>query len=288
MRKVTSLFFTILVLSACSRDAATVGNSAISDRDIDIRTKVSEIYYPSSEKRYVGLTQLIKGYLSLEILRSFGHPADSAVLEQEAKRIDENTKAPEMLAKIKAVYGNDRKAYLRTFIALVYAERVLYEDVFQKSPDIHAAARMQAETLLRNASQTPAAFSETARQGGASVALLRISRNKGIQPQQNKLAPRSAGPIGIEQAERLIPILSRLSPGNMLPQIIDLPEAFQVMRFMRKAGSDFLVESATIPKRTFDDWYWEQASKFPVRVHDAALKEELLREVSWARNLRLN
>ena len=284
------IYFLLMVLplcTGCSDDLCRVGSTRISAKDLSLRAKVSEIYYPGSAKDYVALSQLIKGNLALEILRSSGHPVDAPVLESEAKRIDENTKAPEMLAKIKSVYGADRKTYLRTFVAPVYAERMLYSDVFLKSPDIHAATRTQAEALLREVSQAPASFSKIAQQSGAPVALLRISRSKGIRPDQNQRMQHTAEPIGIEQAKYIIPLLAKLSPGNMLPQPIDSQETFQVMRFMKKAGPDFIVEAATNPKRTFDDWFWEQAPKVHTRIRDAALKEELLKEVSWARKLSL-
>ena len=48
-----------------------------------------------------------------------------------------------------------------------------------------------------------------------------------------------------------------------------------------------MVESAVVLKKTYDDWFWEQASKIPVKIKDSVLKQELLKEVNWAKLLNL-
>lgn len=186
---------TLAFLSGCRNQACTVGQIKITDQDIDYRAKVSEIYYPGSGKRYVGLAQLIKGYLALEILKTLGHPADAAKIEAEAQRIDTSTKAPETLQKIKDVFVENRQAYLNVFVKQVYAERVLYSEIFLKTSD-------------------------------------------------NQLEPRNQ------------------------------PETFRT-------------DSVVVPKKSFDEWFWAKAAKIPVRIKDKTLKNELLSEVSWAKQLFL-
>lgn len=289
MKKNLFLFITLVLLSGCSRDVARVGSIPVTHKDLDLRIKVSEIYYPGSGKPYVGLSQLIKGYLSVEILRSRGQKVDDAEIEGEAKRIDASTKAPDMLAKIKAVYGNDRKAYLDTFVRLVYAERVLYGEVFLKSREIQKEKHRQAEELLRNGLTSPAGFAAQAKERGITTATLKISREKGIAPysQPKGMPSRPEGPVGVELAERIIPQLSGLKPGQVCPEIIELQETFLVIRFLRKEGKNYIVESASVQKKSYDEWFWSEASKIPVVIRDRALKDELLKEVSWTKYLSL-
>lgn len=154
-----------------------VGDVSIHEEDINLRAKVSAVYYPQSEKKYIALAQLIKGYLSLQVLKSLGYQVNHSKLEEEAKRIDKDTKAPGILNKIKDIYGRDRNNYLKTFVAVVYAERVLYNEIFLKSKKIH--------------------------------------------------------------------------------------------------------------KRNYDEWFWEKASMIPVKIYDQSLKGELLKKISWTKNLRL-
>lgn len=172
------LFIVLTFLSGCSKAVCSVGNIRITEKDLELRARVSEVYYPQSGRRYIALAQLIKGYLSLLILQSLDYKVDGAMLEKESERIDNNTKAPLVLKKIKDVYGNNKKAYLKTFIQIVYAERVLYNEIFLKSG---SASRMD-----------------------------------------------------------------------------------------------------------YDEWFWEKASKIPVNIYDRALRDELLKEVSWAKRLKFS
>jgi len=290
MKKIIFLFSIIAIISGCSRDVATIGSIPVTQKELNLRAKVSEIYYPGSGKPYVGLSQLIKGYLTIEVLQSLGQRVDDAVLEGEAKRIDDNTKAPEVLAKIKAIYGTDRRAYLDTFVRLVYAERVLYSEVFLKTREIQKKQHQQVEELLRSSTASPAGFPSQAKQKGFPVAVLKISRDKGIAPyERTKGRPAQSGDVaGVKQAERIILLLSVLKPGQVCPEIIEWQEAFQVIRMLRREGKSYIIESASIPKKSFDEWFWSKASTIPIMIRDQTLKDMLLKEVSWSKNLSLH
>ncbi len=286
------LILILALLSACSavdvpvvKQTGTVGTISISEKDISQRARVSEIYYPQSNRRYVALAQLIKGYVSLEILKSLGHKVDETVLEQEAGRIDRNTKAPDVLRKIKAVYGSDRAGYIKTFVTIVYAERVLYNEVFLKSREIHKEQYLMANGILIDAISSPGSFNEIAKKQGVKASKLRVSRKEGVVPYDSGGKRGQTGGAGTGMAERLISAVSKIKEGKVYPQIIEWLEGYQVIRLVKKEGESYVIESVFIPKRDYDEWFWEKAKKIPIRIHDRELKEELLREVSWAGNL---
>ncbi len=81
--------FLILLFPACTRNIAQVGDTVITSRDISYRKRVSEIYYPGSGKDHVALAQLVKGYLSEEVLKSLGYKVTDDILKKEAERIEE-------------------------------------------------------------------------------------------------------------------------------------------------------------------------------------------------------
>lgn len=274
------------LLTGCSKDICTVGDLHISERDIDQRARVSEIYYPGSGKEYVALAQLIKGYLSLEILKSFNYKTDDIVLEGEAKRIDGNTKAPSVLKKIKDVYGRDNAGYLRTFAQVVYGERVLYNEIFLKSEEINKEQLFRADTFLKEAMRSSKSFKEIAKRYEMSVKSLKIS-SKGIMPYGNEI--KTVQSIsGVEHAKRLSDAVSKIKQGEIYPETIEWLEGYQVIRFVKKDGEDFVIETVNIFKVNYDEWFWDRASKIPVKIYDKTLKDELLKEVTWARNLRLD
>jgi hypothetical protein len=293
----------IAVFSPCfaaAGEPARVGVLPITEKDLAQRAKVSEVYYPGSGKRYVALAQLVKGYLAIEVLKNLGVPTDNAALEREAARIDGSTKAPEMLAKIKAVYGEDRRGYMDTFVRVVYGERGLYNEVFLKSAAIHEETRRQAAEFLAEAKGAPSSFAEIAKKRGLGAGTLRVSLDNGIvregerkregdrKEERKEERPAGAAPAGVEQARRILESAGKVGPGEVVPDLIEWQEGYQVLRVVRKDGEATVVESVSVPKRAYDDWFWEKASKVPVTIGDKALKEQFLKEVSWARNLSLD
>lgn len=279
---------------ATAGEPARVGVLPITEKDLAQRAKVSEVYYPGSGKRYVALAQLVKGYLAVEVLKSLGVPTDNAALEREAARIDGSTKAPEMLAKIKAVYGEDRRGYMDTFVRVVHGERGLYNEVFLKSASIHQETRRQAAEFLAEAKGAPSSFAEIAKKRGLGAGTLRVSLDNGIvreterKEERKEERPAGAAPAGVEQARRILESAGKAGPGEVVPDLIEWQEGYQALRVLRKEGDATLVESVSVPKRAYDDWFWEKASKIPVTIDDKALKEQFLKEVSWARNLSLD
>lgn len=291
MRYVLTIFLFIMITAAagCSDEVARVGAASIRARDLARRVKIMDIYYPGSGENAAALSQLISGMLAVQILNELGDPVDDAALEKEARRIDETSKAPDTLAVIKQAFKSDRAAYLRTYVAFVYAERVLYSNVFLHRPDIQTGARDRAESLVRGAAANPASFSSMAAKLLLPVAELHVSRKYGIFSPANHLtgipAPHTSD---LEHAERLHELLAHIPPGAVCRQIIEWPEEFQVVRLLGRAGKDLRVQSVAIPKRSFDDWFWERASQVPVRIRNHALKAELLKEISWASRLKLD
>jgi hypothetical protein len=276
--------------AASPAEVARVGVLPILEKDLALRSKVSEVYYPGSGKRYVALAQLVKGYLAFEVLKALGVPTDNAALERESARIDGGTKAPEMLAKIKAVYGDDRRGYMDTFVRVVHGERVLYNEVFLKSAAIHQETRRQAAEFLAEATGDPSSFAEIAKKRGLEAGTLRVSLDNGIvrEAERKEERPAGAAPTGVEQARRILESAGRVRPGGVVPDLIEWQEGYQALRVLRKEGEATVVESVSVPKRAYDDWFWESASKIPVTIDDKALKEQFLKEVSWARNLSLD
>jgi len=278
----------LLFSIGCTSKVCDVGAISVTSKDISFRARVSEVYYAGSGKDYVGLAQLLKGYLAEEVLESLGHKVDSSVIEAEARRIDENTKAPEVLARIKDIYGGNRKAYLKTFVRIVYAERVLYNEVFIKSKEIHKDQYQKAEGFLRATLGSPASFARLAKKRGLDVRSLRLSRSEGIVPVEEgkaKLPLREASGSGGEMAARLLGLLAGVKEGKVYPEVIEWQEGYQVIRLLKRKGDTAVIESVSVPKRDYDEWFWEKAKTVPVKIYDKALKEKLLNEVNWAKQL---
>ena len=288
--KLAAILTTLILLSSlpsCAKKAAEVGDIPITDKDVKYRAQVAEVYYPGSGEEYVGLTQLIKGYLAETVLESLGHRVDRDVLEQEAKRIDENTQAAAVLEKVKSVFATNRKAYLNTFVRVVYAERVLYNEVFLNTKRIHHKEWKKVNSFLQKAVLFPGLFTKAAEESGLEVRKLVVSPTHGIYPYGEN--PDEHSPPGASSglAERIINLISSLEPGQVYEEIIVWLEGFEAIKFVGKEGEDFIVESVRVPKRPYDDWFWEQAGVIPVQINDKKLKAEFVEKVGWGKQLNL-
>jgi len=224
-RKYAFFIVALAIVASCKKPwVAQVGSVQITEKDLQDRAKVSEIYYPKSGQRYVALAQLIQGYLDEEVLKQVGYKVDEAVWEEESRRIDENTKAPDVLKKIKDVYGIDKSGYIKTFIRPVYGERYLYNEVFLKSPEIHKEQRQKAESFIRSAMASPDSFKSLAEKQSLKAGTVLVSEKQGIQPYEEKKKKlehpgRPEEPAGIEQAKFMIDKVKNLFFGQVLPKI---------------------------------------------------------------------
>jgi len=292
MKKMGWIFLALVLAAGCrAKNVAQVGDTTITEKDIAARQKVSDIYYPDSGKPYVALAQLIQGFLAEQALKSLEYPVNEQIWEAESNRIDQNTKAPETLAKIKDVFGLDHKSYLKVFIRPLYAERYLYNEVFLNSTEIHKERYEQAQNFLKAALKEPGAFPAVADKMGLKAAKVKLSEKEGISPYEEKKKPEpeqaAPEPANIDQANWYIKKISILKPGQVYPELIEWREGFQVIKFDRKEGGVFIIASVTVPKEDYGRWFYQRASKVPVKIYDQALKDELLKNVNWAGQLNL-
>lgn len=80
-----------------------------------------------------------------EVLRQrYGLEITDEMVEAEVKRIDTTTRAPEILAEIKAALGNDPTRFARSMARPIVVERELRYR-FDNDDELHAAQRRQAE-----------------------------------------------------------------------------------------------------------------------------------------------
>jgi hypothetical protein len=112
-----------------------------------------------------------------------------------------------------------------------------------------------------------------------------VSKKEGIVLYEKEKGPKPNTDIGIEPAERLINIISKAKQGNVYPEIIEWLEGYQVIKYIKKENCYYIIDSVSIPKKSYDDWFWKKASMIPVRIYDNKLRDELLKEVSWAGRL---
>lgn len=237
--------------------------------------------HPGGNGRQAGTAALIKGALAVEILRAMNRSVDDTILEDEARRIEQATSAPDTIAAVKAVFGRDTKKYLNQVVRPTYAERILSGDVFPNAKEIQRERSLQSIALLNDALKAPDAFHAAAKRYGAAFARLHVAARKGTITALEGSDRLSPGP-----AEMIIRYAYSLRPGEVCPAIINDNGVYFVMRFVKRDGKDYIVESASIPRKTYEEWFWERAGAIPIKVKSQAFAEEL-RAAPWATHLKL-
>ena len=136
--------------------AGVAGQNPIAERVAD-RTAVERVYYdhrlgtkppfelalPTTE-----VERLVKADLHKEALlaRVYHVEVTSPQIVAEVKRIDRETRAPEMLAEIKAALGNDPARFARAVAKPIVVDRELRRR-FENDDGLHRAQRKQVEAV---------------------------------------------------------------------------------------------------------------------------------------------
>ena len=89
--------------------------------------------------------------------KSYGVEVTPAMLESEVQRINTTTRAPEMLAEIKAALGHDPARFANVFAKPLLVERLLRVN-FDNDDALHASQRREMERVRAQLTNVAAAF----------------------------------------------------------------------------------------------------------------------------------
>ncbi len=294
MGKLVARFLMLLfVLSGCpwTSKIATVGQYDITQRDIDLRDQLAKVYFPH-QTASAGLKQLTDAYIYAEILRSHNAPVTSEVLLAEQDRIDKQSLMPEMLARIKNIFGKDKDAYQRVFVLPIYVERVLPFEFFPKSSEIHAERFKIASTFFASVQNDPKKFYELAKQHGVIPQLFTVSLREGLQ-KKSEVIPQAQAPLGangsagvppsiqqameIQQREGLSEegkkwieeLIKPLEKGALIPKVIDQESRWLIVRYIGptpKVPGSYDLDVVSFAKIDFTSWLEQEKAKIKINV----------------------
>ncbi len=292
MRSSLALVLLLIVVGctkSCGRSegelAAVVGDYKISVQDAALRDKVIQIYYPQQAEKY-GLKQLVASYTYAQILKNYGKEITEDVVAGEAERIEKNTRAPEVLARIKAVFKDDEAAYRRVFILPTFADRVIYFDFFLKTPEFHAESKAKAASFARVAAAAPEKFASEAGKLGLSPAKLLVSLAHGLEWDYDKTRsapPTSDAPAEVqkrlqEQSDTGVSqegqtwmndVIKPLKKGEVSLAPVERQEHWLVVRYLGPSktmpGAQEL-ESVSFPKADYEAWLNGERDKISIQM----------------------
>jgi hypothetical protein len=229
--------------------------------------------------------------------KTYGVTITPAMLDAEVQRISTTTRAPEMLAEIKAALGNDPVRFAQVFAKPFLVER-LVRDKFENDEALHAAQRREAERVREKLVAVAAAAKSEVRSPKAEevvgnlVALLKASHSNEVSETTWQLTPCPAetnapapdeleikkrfgpsaqiisSPRGAERDRKLYfedlpPALQDVlrvqlrQPGDV-SAVIEAPGGFLLYVATEKTDMALAVACLSLPKRRYDQWLEEQ------------------------------
>ena len=214
----------------------------------------------------------------------------------EVARIDANTRAPEMLAEIKAALGNDLALFAEVFAKPILVEHELRQR-FVDDDARHAPQRAKAEALRSAllAERDPAARQQLLKKDGSQTGNLSqttwqlgprpktetddAAALENLPPGIGKLGPGAkilSSPNRDPDEERkfyfedlhpqLQKVLSaQLTKPGAVSAVIEMPQAFLLYVATEKTDETLAVEALTIPKADYSRWVREAETDSPIR-----------------------
>jgi len=232
------------------------------------------------------LESLVRSDLHKEAVleRVYGVTVTPEMVAAEVRRIDATTRAPEMLAEIKAALGNDPQKFAFAFARPIVVERELRRR-FDNDDALHAPERRVAEQARERlrAGQPVADTREVTWLLTARPADEEPATNTGPPPETKEtveggaysveatahLAQRLTPPAGADRKlyfADLDPELQRVlrvqlrRPGDV-SAVIEMPGGFLVFQAKEITDTALTVSSLSIPKRSYDEWLASQTQQ---------------------------
>ncbi|HEY5909172.1 MAG TPA: hypothetical protein VJA21_01060 [Verrucomicrobiae bacterium] len=228
----------------------------------------------------------------------YGVEVTPAMVAAEVQRINTTTRAPDILAELKATLGNDTNRFARTVAKPIVVERLL-RNRFENDDKLHATRRREAERvreqLLKQKTETNSKSEIRRDETDAVSAIVAIfQKASGGQVTETtwrleKRTPETNAPAagGLEIKKRFGPDAQLLSsprgpekerqfffadlPGELqrvlrvqlrqagdLSAVIETPSGFLLFFCKERTAQALSTAAWSLPKRSYDEWLAEQ------------------------------
>lgn len=227
-----------------------VGDKIISKEEVSLKLSADNCYLDEkSEDRLPSVLSLINANLEDQVLEKYYNFSISITdLKAKSLWVDQNTKAPDILACIKKSYGNKTNLYLNNFIAAAPVNQKLHE-LFQMDADIHGSARKHIEGVLGRS--TAQSFSNVA--GYREVV---ISSEANSNPQELLTNPQSIlSTQSLVEDEALEAKLRAMKPGEIWNAVIETKYSYMLVKMNTKTNGKYVFGVISSPKKSFDEWF---------------------------------
>lgn len=280
---------------------ARIGQQTISLAAWNTRTELLRIDSMPQAESYA-LYQLLKMYCYEAIAQKYGYPLTDTMLQAEAKRIDSTTLMPDRLQQIKALCGSP-VLYQEVFVKESLYPRWL-KVCFDRDEKQHRNKAEQATALFTRALLEPHLFASdsclafwldpnhlqpvlkmvpTADSSAAHFIDQTKKQNTQVQMQVESQMQTQENAI----AQQLYQLVRKLKEGQLHPRVLEMPQAFWILKHCGQDGEKYKINVLEIPKNDFSQWIEQEIRQIEVEIMDSIIWNKMVATIPVAQQLFL-
>ncbi len=248
-----------------------VQEQSITKEDIVLQQKTDSCYNaPTSES--IALIEIINKMLEEEVLATaFKKRITQQEMESKSQWVNQNSKAPNILACVKKHFEKHQQRYLELYIKPTLVNPALHHS-YNFSKSLHADKMQRCKEIkdsLDHKWKPLEAFKEYRK--------WEVPKKMAVPDELLKTQP--------ELVEQELPfiknVIRRLSPGKIFPDIYEDEYTFIIPRLLSEDKENWYMDGIVVPKRPFDEWFREQVkNNIVIHIKDKELMKKLKEEYS--------
>lgn len=280
----TTIVCTFALAGPVQNSVARVGKSSISEQDLLYRIGTEKAYGIKGFVKTAALAATINELIEFEVAGQYSGRISEEEIASFSRHVEETTKAPGILAKIKEVFKGDLTSYERLYLKPKIVNRKL-RSFYSTNLEFHNKERALIEKAYGLATS-----GYTFKGAAAFTGLQYLTFN--VKNEVFKTAPELQQYVGKGDAgekDPLIAILEELEVGEVYNYVVEDDLGYKVIRLTGKNEKKYSVEAIFVKKRPFDEWLHEEGAKLKIEILDAKLKKKIRKNypnVWWVKALR--
>jgi hypothetical protein len=249
---------------------AKAGSLQIYRTDAAYKVGIEKAYGNERVTEVIALVSLINDALEHEAAGMHGVTIKRDEVAAFKRHVDKTSRAPQILAKVKAVFGRDTDSYERLYLGPKIINRKL-RYWYSRNAEIHKYQRALIEKAYYLA-QSGMSMEAAASECGLELSTIDYGKAKGDMPAILKQYSSASEQLA---ADPMMKILATMSQGQIYYNIAEDDHGYKVIKLIEKNGQQYKVEAIVVRKHPFGKWFRVQAEKIKVEILDAEMKKTI-------------
>ena len=264
-----------ILLSACnetpSEVVATVGGVEITLDDVLKRTALEATQGTDTLPQHTVVALLMNDAFAETIAADLGLIPSDEEVQRFGKQVEKKNNAPQLLQRVKEVFGEDTVSYNALFLRPKVIELKLQG--YQRGDTAmqeEANKKIQSAYELVNDGKS---FQEAAEDVGGLYLLDTFD----ITDESESSTPEQKHPLAA-LAEK------HLQLGVVFHQVVQDAFAYRIVRLIDRNQKRSIVEMVAVAKESYADWFQRRAAKISMRISDQGLADSVKKhhgDIEW-------